>query len=184
MDAGDTVVDIGANVGHYTLLMSRCVEGHGHVIAFEPIGSTFALLASNVTSAGAKNVTLINAAVRNNVERLRFRIPDGNPSRAHASEDGATRVFSIRLSDLISPDWSLSLIKVDAQSADDEIVRAAYELVEQARPYVTVGLTGADANLLAGSFTNYLVWRIPCSHNSILYPAEQDARVRASLANE
>lgn len=45
---GDWVIDIGANVGHYTKAFSERVGARGRVIAFEPVPTTFALLAANV----------------------------------------------------------------------------------------------------------------------------------------
>src|SRR5438128_7943415 len=59
---GDWVLDIGANVGHYTKRLSELVGDHGRVIAFEPVPTTFHLLAANVQLFEHSNVTLINAA--------------------------------------------------------------------------------------------------------------------------
>ncbi len=48
ISGGDWVVDIGANIGHYTLLFSKLVGPTGRVIAFEPMPETFELLCANV----------------------------------------------------------------------------------------------------------------------------------------
>lgn len=90
---GDTVVDIGANVGHYTLLFSRLVGASGRVVAFEPIPTTFDLLASNVVSAGRDNATLINAAVTDNPSAVRFTVPEDNPYRACQATGGGARGY-------------------------------------------------------------------------------------------
>ncbi len=45
---GDTVVDIGANLGWYTVVMARLVGGEGRVVAFEPDPRNFELLLRNV----------------------------------------------------------------------------------------------------------------------------------------
>ena len=60
---GDWVVDIGANIGHYTLRMSRRVGPAGRVLAFEPMLQTFELLSSNVYAGQIHNVTLFNIAL-------------------------------------------------------------------------------------------------------------------------
>ena len=49
---GDWVLDIGANVGHYTLELARLVGPQGRVIAFEPVPETFSVLAANVECRG------------------------------------------------------------------------------------------------------------------------------------
>ena len=61
--SGDTVIDIGANVGYYTLLFSELVGETGRVIAFEPDPNNFALLERNVLGNGCRNVTLVPKAV-------------------------------------------------------------------------------------------------------------------------
>lgn len=60
---GMTVVDIGANVGYYTLLAARLVGPRGKVFAFEPNPQNFALLSRNVETNGYRNVALIPRAV-------------------------------------------------------------------------------------------------------------------------
>ena len=47
-----TILDIGANIGYYTLLAARCLHGSGHVYAFEPEPFNFRLLATNVKKNG------------------------------------------------------------------------------------------------------------------------------------
>ncbi len=49
---GDIVLDIGANIGYYTLIFARCVGPTGHVYAFEPDPGSFALLQKNVQING------------------------------------------------------------------------------------------------------------------------------------
>ncbi len=45
---GSLVIDVGANVGHYTKKLSDLAGSRGRVIAFEPVPDTFSLLAANV----------------------------------------------------------------------------------------------------------------------------------------
>lgn len=45
---GDTVLDIGANIGAHTLPLARCVAPHGRVVAFEPTRYAYAKLRTNV----------------------------------------------------------------------------------------------------------------------------------------
>ena len=45
---GDVAVDIGANIGYYTLLFSRLVKLSGKVFAFEPEPANFSLLKKNI----------------------------------------------------------------------------------------------------------------------------------------
>ena len=49
---GDVVLDIGANIGYYTLIFARIVGEGGKVFAFEPDPDNFALLKKNVEASG------------------------------------------------------------------------------------------------------------------------------------
>ena len=60
---GDVVVDIGANIGYFTLLASRLVGERGRVYAFEPAPQNFALLSKNLTANGSRNVRAFQRAV-------------------------------------------------------------------------------------------------------------------------
>ena len=54
---GDTFVDVGANIGLFTLIAVNRVGAEGQVIAFEPTPETFARLVQNVQSSGCRNIS-------------------------------------------------------------------------------------------------------------------------------
>jgi FkbM family methyltransferase len=59
---GDIIVDAGANIGAFSLLMAR-TEPACQVLAFEPFAENFTLLESNLRSAGAANVQAFQVAL-------------------------------------------------------------------------------------------------------------------------
>src|ERR1700722_4854735 len=60
---GDVFVDIGANIGWFTLLASAGVGASGQVIAFEPSGRIHQHLADNVRLNDCRNVVLERLAI-------------------------------------------------------------------------------------------------------------------------
>ena len=61
---GDTVFDIGANVGAYTLIMSKIVGSRGNVFSFEPNWINFYELNRNIVlNKATNNVTALNLAL-------------------------------------------------------------------------------------------------------------------------
>lgn len=60
---GNVVLDIGANIGYYTLIFAKLVGEDGKVFAFEPDPTNFALLKKNVEMNGYKNVMFVQKAV-------------------------------------------------------------------------------------------------------------------------
>ena len=62
---GDVVLDLGANIGYFTLILPRLVGEEGKVFAFEPDPENFALLKKNVEINSYQNVVLVQKAVSN-----------------------------------------------------------------------------------------------------------------------
>ncbi len=60
---GDVVLDLGANIGYYTLLMAKLVGDKGKVFSFEPEPQNFTLLKKNVEINNYQNVTLEECAI-------------------------------------------------------------------------------------------------------------------------
>jgi FkbM family methyltransferase len=75
---GDVVLDVGANIGYYTLLLARLVGETGKVYAFEPDAANFALLEKNVRVNRYQNVVLVNKAVSNKTDKVKLYICDIN----------------------------------------------------------------------------------------------------------
>jgi len=60
---GDVVLDLGANIGYYTLIFAKLVGESGKVFAFEPEPANFSLLKKNMEINGYNNIILIQKAV-------------------------------------------------------------------------------------------------------------------------
>ena len=129
---GDTVIDIGANIGYYTLIFARLVGDRGRVVAFEPDPDNFDLLARNVAANGYENVTLVRGAVaaRAGMLRLYRSATNDGDHRTYDVRDGRTsvEVEAVRLDEYWTADrGTVDLIKMDIQGAEG----AALEGMEQ-----------------------------------------------------
>jgi hypothetical protein len=60
---GDTVVDVGANIGTFSVLAATSVEPGGRVISFEPVEETFGHLGENIALDGLGNAECRRAAI-------------------------------------------------------------------------------------------------------------------------
>lgn len=120
---GDVVLDIGANIGYYTLLFARLVGDQGKVFAFEPDPVNFSLLERNVLINGYRNVTLIRKAVWNETGGLRLYLDDRHKGdhRVYDSHDGRESIVidAVRLDDYFQDCSSrIDFIKMDIQGAE------------------------------------------------------------------
>lgn len=140
---GDCVIDVGANVGHYTLHLSACVGATGRVISFEPLLDAFALLTANVQAAGLANVTLVNAAASHQISVAHMSVPKfegsglDNLYRAHLDNTGELSVLCLPL-DLFPLQAAVKLIKIDAEGHDLQVLKGAERLLAAHRPVLVV----------------------------------------------
>lgn len=167
---GDCVIDVGANVGHYTARLSALVGPRGRVIAFEPIPRTFALLASNLPYFPHPNVTLVNAAVSEKCTALGMRVPleaDGAANyyqaRIIADSDAELQVLAVSIDALGLP-MPVSLVKIDAEGHDFSVLRGMVSLLRRDLPTLIV----EDNDPELGAYLELLGYqseRLPGSHN-------------------
>jgi FkbM family methyltransferase len=75
---GAVVLDIGANIGYFSLVACRRVGPDGIVYAFEPAPENFGLLARNVDTFGTSNIIPVKRAVAERRKTLSFWLAENN----------------------------------------------------------------------------------------------------------
>lgn len=142
---GDWVLDIGANVGQYTVVCSRLVGPGGRIVAVEPVPQAFALLVSNCDALPIKNVTLLNLAAsdRNGVRGMSIPLREGGlPETACASitsdaDQADTHVQTVTLDSLQWP-TRIALVKIDTEGHEMNVLRGMTNLLTRDRPHLIV----------------------------------------------
>jgi len=118
---GMHVVDIGANIGYYSLLFSRWVGGLGQVYAFEPESENYVMLCYARDAAGRNNLNIENAAVGSDsrVTSIFVNPIHGGDHRLVNPFDGCmeTRVRMVALDDVFSQS-KIDFIKMDIQGSE------------------------------------------------------------------
>jgi FkbM family methyltransferase len=133
---GDIVLDIGANIGYYTLIFAKLVGEEGKVYAFEPDPANFALLKKNVKINGYQNVILVDKAVSNKNGKTKLYISEKSCGlhRIYDIHDGRKfiEIESVRLDDYFKNyngriDW----IKIDIEGAEWAAIQGMPLLLEK-----------------------------------------------------
>jgi len=121
---GDVFVDVGANIGYYTILASKRVGASGKVFAVEPIPQTAKVLKFNIKLNGLKNVTIIDKAGWNSYGRLKMKILFGEFGCASFFRNGVeVEVDATPLDDVLAHVPKIKLIKVDVEGAEYEVLQ-------------------------------------------------------------
>jgi FkbM family methyltransferase len=132
----DVFYDIGANWGWYAILIASRASFRGSVHAFEPFPSNFSDLASTVKQAGLdRRIIAHEVALADREGRMNMGFSDGIQSGlARLGESGGTEVRIARLDDLGLP--APSVIKIDAEDHELEVLAGASETIATARPFI------------------------------------------------
>jgi FkbM family methyltransferase len=112
------VIDVGANIGLYSLLLARLVERSGSVLAFEPEPNLFAILRENCLSNDAANVVLFQCALgrANGLASFHRSVFNSGNNRLGRSSLGHDAVeVKIERFDDLQPNSKPDFVKIDVQ---------------------------------------------------------------------
>jgi FkbM family methyltransferase len=159
---GMNVIDIGANIGYYTLLAARRVGPKGKVYAFEPEPQNFKLLIENIQLNGYKNVVAVQKAVSNRAgtASLFLGLRGSGSHSLLSSRDYGKETIAIKtvtLDEFFEKKGSpaIQMIKMDIEGWEMEALDGMCRLIKRNSPLKMVvefypwGLLSRDINPLA-----------------------------------
>lgn len=146
---GDTIVEVGANIGTETVGFSDIVGPRGAVHAFEPLPSNVTALRSAVEGAFHPNITVFPLAVGAECRRVAFATPppehaavghvlSGTEGRAHDAPRGTIEVECATLDSVSERLGAASLLTIDAEGFEVQILRGARSYVAAHAPHLVV----------------------------------------------
>lgn len=168
---GDWVLDIGANIGHYTARLSELVGASGRVIAFEPVPETVALLAANIGRLARRNVTLLNVAVSDTTRVQGMNIPrfatglDNYYMAALTDASSTLNVLCLAV-DALGIGTPIRLAKIDAEGHEVGVLRGMEDILRRDHPILIVEDNSAEITEFLESF-GYRSERLAGSSNRI-----------------
>src|SRR5262249_19036698 len=126
---GSTVVDVGANVGFFTLKFADWTGESGCVIAVEPDHENFETLVTKIEAAGLeRRVRLVRAAAATEGGTIGFERNDLHPGDHWIRlGSGAITVPAVTIDDLVADAGAprVSLVKIDVQGAELLVLKGA-----------------------------------------------------------
>lgn len=133
LSPGEVVVDIGANIGYYTLEFARTVGAEGRVYAFEPHPENFKMLSKNIEVNGYHNIAPIQAALSDHAGDLLLECNAVNHECHHlstAAGQRAIRVHTLTLDEYFGPTIpTISLVKLDVEGYELHVIRGMRRLL-------------------------------------------------------
>ena len=137
---GMHVLDIGANIGYYTMLSASIVGSSGSVTAIEPNPDSAKLMEASRRANSFDNVTVLQVAAGRELGLLVLHGTYGNVMTSAATDAAAlinsTTVPSFRIDDLVPPNKKIDFVKIDVEGAEYNALLGASELIKRCHPTI------------------------------------------------
>lgn len=158
----DVFVDIGANVGLYTILAAGLVSPGGRVISFEPCHRTYSRLVENIRRNGYRHVSCVNAALSDSpgVATLYAQMDDKDAWNSLCTPENPQAVNPEQITTLTWDDYSaehglqdrIALMKIDVEGWEETVLRGAKQaLLSPGAPVLQVEFCEENARMANSS---------------------------------
>lgn len=150
VQTGDTVVDVGANMGYITARLAEYVGTSGRVYSFEPVPDTYEQLAETVRVRKLDQVTPIHACVSDQAGPVTMVVPEYDSGGDNlyesrvvdAASAGAGRrvaVQAVRLDDeLPEGGGPLSFMKIDVEGHERSVIAGGLDVLRRHKPLLLI----------------------------------------------
>lgn len=158
---GDCVLDIGANIGIVSLLMSKLVGPSGIVHAFEPNPIVFETLAEAIVFNRRSNIQIHRVALGNQDTTMELHVPVGNSGAGSLLQDAKstarqTHEVAVRRLDRISFNRRVAFVKIDVEGMECEVFSGAERMLRNNKPAVLFEANEIGGNTRAERSVNFL----------------------------
>lgn len=162
---GDVVLDVGANIGYYTVLISKLVGQNGKVIAFEPTSHFGDVLRKNIAANQLTNVEVVNYGLSNTAQDICIDI--GPSSATLHSPKGFDKIISqehillTTLDEYVKQNLldKVDFIKIDIDGHEPHFFEGAWQVLEKFSPILIFEVSHLhylEAGVVAWEFYDYV----------------------------
>jgi FkbM family methyltransferase len=126
---GQVIIDVGANVGYYTIQLSKKIGSTGKIIAIEPDTDTFDILRQNCNLNNLNNVELQNVAVGAKNEKIKLFRSDTHSGISSLVENvgsNSITIDAITLDGLLGDKYKkINWVKIDVEGYEVFVLKGA-----------------------------------------------------------
>lgn len=140
VNEGDQVLDIGANIGYYSVLISREVGGKGRLICFEPEKANYNILKSNLKRGRLDNYILEDSAVSIQCGSATLSLDKYNKGAHRVDPDikSGINVETVTIDQYFEDKTieDLDLIKIDVEGSEGKVLSGGKETITTYKPKI------------------------------------------------
>ena len=159
---GMNVIDVGANIGWFSLLSAHLVGSKGLVYSFEPGTINGKILCINKQFNKFDNIKIIHAAASDKIESLDYSSSFSNGFVSQMTDVSNEEilssdiVFGIPIDDVIPESLPVNLIKVDVEGYEMKVLSGALKIIKKWNPIIIAEFSEGAVSKKNGSSGNYL----------------------------
>ena len=172
----DKFIDIGANVGLFTLLAASKIGVGGKIIAIEPISKNMEKLKENIELNNLKNVTCLQTCLSDKIEEVLFEIKDVGSYMTHTVAENTEKIKSSRLDNIIQNETEEFIItKIDVEGMELLVLKGAEKSIRKnLLPIIIFEVNGLNKRF---NITEEDIIKFMKEHDYILGYYNHDAKV-------
>lgn len=152
--SGMIIVDVGANIGIYTLIAASMVGSSGKVYSFEPTPRTFDILKGNVQVNGlleTNRVVFKQMAVSDKRGIAKLAVYKDNLGHntlyPNEGDKNLIEVETISMDEVLGDEQRVDIVKIDAEGSEPFILRGMKRIIEK-NPDITIFMEFAPCHLI------------------------------------
>jgi FkbM family methyltransferase len=186
---GDAFIDVGANIGYYTLLAARAVGPEGRVVAIEPSPQFRQVMTSAISSARHRNVRVAGVAAAGVAKHETFWLED--PANLGGTTmirpRSGTPVFTadaLPIAEILTPAEAASarVVKIDVEGAEVQVIEGLVPVLSSLRPDAEIAIEVTPRALARQGrvpddalgplrAAGFHVYKVPNDYDAASYPA-------------
>jgi FkbM family methyltransferase len=173
---GDTVIEVGSNIGAHTIGLAKAVGQQGRIFAFEPQRACYALLQAQIALNRLDNIHAFNEGGGCTRGQLWMPLIDyaklgnfGGVAISSEKTPGAEAVNVVTLDEKLG-DTSCALLKIDVEGMEEDVIQGGLNLIKKQRPLLYVENDRVEKSKSLVSLLldlgYHLWWHTPMLYNS------------------
>jgi FkbM family methyltransferase len=191
--AGMNVIDVGANIGYFTIMMAGLVGTHGRVDAVEPVKQSFELLQKSVSRNDyTGRVHLHKSALSSHEQEIRMRYQPGSTNMGGAymrpdnsddrllGKDFVEEAARATTLDFLAQDRRIDFIKIDVEGAEPLVIAGGREMLLRDRPTILMEVNEPALHSVSGVHATW-IFEMAADLKYDVYPVSFGADVSAPL---
>jgi FkbM family methyltransferase len=130
---GDTVIDIGANIGVLTLFFRKLVGNEGMIYSFEPNPVAFSILKKNINENNLTNIQIEDKAVSNKNDKVSFTIDSSiTNSRIAKNHKDVTLLDCVSMDEYFTENKmkKIDFVKIDTEGYDLTVLEGMTKIIQ------------------------------------------------------